>query len=278
MKEYYYKDTYYRANEFKNNRFTLVFVHGVSGSSSAWLPYEKIFQNKYNVLTYDIRGHGNSKKFSRHSNYEVKNFAEDLHDLVSYLNIPKFILVSNSFGGLVHLEYLKLHRENVIANVFTSPEIYLDKIFSLKVVRFSLKILTKVVGFLPFNSKPRGRVDYSKHIGSTDWNVKRNIADMKNTGFRAHFYTLKHSFSYEGEYALDKINVPTLIIHGEKDTMVPIKNSIMMFKEIKNAEFISIQNIDHNTVHNAVEKIAELIEFFIDKNRVSFYNTANGSL
>ena len=64
MKEHFFEDRiYYRTNEFKSDRLTLVFVHGVSGSSSAWLPYEKIFENKYNVLTYDIRGHGLSKKY-----------------------------------------------------------------------------------------------------------------------------------------------------------------------------------------------------------------------
>ena len=61
---------------------TLVFAHGVSGSSSAWWPYEKIFENKYNVLTYDIRGHGLSKKYPNYEDYEIKNFVKDFHDLI----------------------------------------------------------------------------------------------------------------------------------------------------------------------------------------------------
>jgi len=86
MQEYIWEDRiYYETNEFKPDRLTLVFVHGVSGSSSAWLPYEKIFENKYNILTYDIRGHGKSKKYPNYSDYEIKNFAEDLHDLISFL-------------------------------------------------------------------------------------------------------------------------------------------------------------------------------------------------
>ena len=66
MKEYYFDNDkiYYRTNEFKADRLILVFIHGVSGSSSSWWTYEKIFENKYNILTYDIRGHGKSKKIS----------------------------------------------------------------------------------------------------------------------------------------------------------------------------------------------------------------------
>jgi len=259
------KGIYYRTNEFKPDRLTLVFVHGVSGSSSAWWPYEKIFENKYNVLNYDIRGHGMSKKYPHYEDYEIENFAEDLHDLISHLKISKFILISNSFAALVHLEYLKLWKDTVSANVFTSPEVYLNKGVLAKI---SLPIL-KLSEVIPFSPKPRGHVDYRKHINSTDWNIKRNVADMRNTTLRVHFFALRQSFAHKGNYELEKINVPTLVMHGEKDTMIPMKNAIIMHKEIKNSEFVSIPNVDHNTVHNGVKIMSEAIESFIEKNKKS---------
>jgi pimeloyl-ACP methyl ester carboxylesterase len=269
MQEHIFENRiYHRINDFKPERLTLIFAHGVSGSSSAYLPYEKIFENKYNVLTYDIRGHGLSKKYPHYEDYEIKNFANDLHDLVLYLNIPKFILISNSFAGLVHLEYLKLWREMIIANVFTSPEIYLHEGFLGRIMRLIFKILTTTVGFLPFNPKPRGHVDYRPYQNTGDWNIKRNLADMKNTGLHAHFYTLKQSLKPEQEYSLEKINVPTLILHGEKDSMVPLKNVIKMTKKIKNAEFKIIPKINHNSVRDGVKEMSEAIESFIEKNKL----------
>ena len=114
MKEYFFENRiYYRKNDFTGERLTLVFAHGVSGSSSAWFPYEKIFENKYNILNYDIRGHGMSKKYPNYSDYEIKKFVSDLHDLISYLNISRFILIRNSFAGLMHIEYLKLYPETI---------------------------------------------------------------------------------------------------------------------------------------------------------------------
>jgi pimeloyl-ACP methyl ester carboxylesterase len=268
MQEHIFEDRiYYRTNEFKPDRLTLVFVHGVSGSSSAWWPYEKILKNKYNILTYDLRGHGMSKKYLNYEDYEIKNFANDLHDLVNYLNISKFILITNSFGTLVGLEYIKLWSESVVANIFTSPEIYLHEGLVAKILRMVFKILTSVIGLLPFNPKPRGHVDYSKHIGATDWDIRRNLADMRNTGLHAQFYTLRQSVVPLQEYFLEKINVPTLIIHGEKDSMVPTKNAIRMSNEIKNSEFKSIPNIDHNTAHNAVREMSEALESFLGKNK-----------
>ena len=267
MQEYLFENKiYYRKNEFRPNRPTLVFVHGAAGSSSAWLPYEKIFENKYNVLTYDIRGHGKSKKFPKYSDYEIGNFANDLHDLITHLNIKKFVLIGNSFGALIGIEYIKLYRESVTAIIFTSPEVYLNTGFVGKILKPILKISTFILGLLPFNPKPRGHVDYSKHINSTDWSIRRNLADMINTTPRVHFYTLRQSLIPAQNYSLQKINVPTLLIHGEKDTMVPLKMAIKMSKEIQNSKFKSIKNIDHNTAHNAAKEMSKAIESFLKKN------------
>lgn len=269
MKENYFQQDkiYYRINDFKPDRKTLVFMHGVAGSSSAWLPYEKIFENKYNILIFDMRGHGMSKKFPKTSDYEIKKFADDLHELVEHLNITKFILISNSFSAQIALEYIKLYRDTVLANIFTSPEIFVKEKWIQKILQLIFKVLTVFVGFLPFNSKPRGHVDYSKHKNSTDWNLARNWADIKNTGIHTHLYCLEKSFELGKKYDLQKINAPTLLIHGEKDTMVPIKNALLMSKEIKNCQFISIPKIDHNTVHNAVKEMSEAIESFVEKQK-----------
>jgi pimeloyl-ACP methyl ester carboxylesterase len=267
MQEHIFEDRiYYRTNEFKTDRLTLVFAHGVSGSSSAWLPYEKIFENKYNVLTYDIRGHGKSKKYPNYEDYEIKNYVSDFHDLLTHLNISKFVLISSSFATVIAQEYLKQYRETVTALIFTSTEAFDDNDFKLKIIRPILKIGTNILSFLPFNPKPRGHVDYSKTKNS-DWSIERTLADMRNTGLRPQFYTIRQSFLPGQEHSLEKINVPTLIIHGEKDSIIPIKNAIAFSKKIKNVEFVTIPNFDHDIHHNAVKEMSQAIESFIEKNK-----------
>jgi pimeloyl-ACP methyl ester carboxylesterase len=123
-----------------------------------------------------------------------------------------------------------------------------------------------VLGVLPFNPKPRGHVDYSKTKNS-DWSIERNLADMRTTGLRPQFYTIRQSFLPGQGDSLEKINVPTLIIHGEKDSIVPIKNAIAFSKKIKNSEFVTIPNFDHDIHHNAVKEMSEAIESFIEKNK-----------
>ncbi|MFA5778131.1 MAG: alpha/beta hydrolase [Candidatus Paceibacterota bacterium] len=268
MREFYLKEKglYYRINDFKQNLPTLVFIHGLSGSSSAWLPYEKIFENKYNILTFDIRGHGKSKKAPNYSDYEIKNFAKDLHDLVSFLKISKFILISHSFASLIALEYIKLFGENVSANILLSPIVGLNKNFSAKIIRLILK-LSKIFRLFPFNPKPGHHIDYTKYPNTTDWNMKRIFTDSQNTTLRVHLYCLKQSLAFEQEYFLGKIQIPTLVVHGTKDTMAPVKNSIVLSKKIKNSELVLIPNTNHFFVLNNIKETAKIIESFIKKNK-----------
>lgn len=268
MQEHYFDNSriYYRTNEFKLDRITLVFTHGVSGSCSAWLPYEKIFENKYNILTYDIRGHGMSKKYPNYEDYEIKNFVNDFHDLLTHLHISKFVMISSSFATLIAREYLKQYRDTVTAIIFTSTEDFEDGAFKLKILRPIFKVLTNIIKFLPFDPKPRGHVDYSK-IKNSDWSIERNYADLNNTGIHSEFYTLRQSFLPGQEYSLEKINVPTLVIHGEKDSLVPLRNAIAFSKKIKNVEFASFPKFDHDIHHNGVKEMSETIENFLEKNK-----------
>lgn len=267
MTEYFLKDEiYYRTNEFKPDRLTLVFVHGLSGSSSAWFPYEKMFENKYNILTFDIRGHGKSKRFPNYSDYKIENFVNDLHDLISYLKISKFILISHSFATLISAEYIKSYRENVLATVFLSPIFDLEKNFSAKILRPIIK-LSKIFSLFPFNPKGGHHVDYSKHRNTTDWNLKRCYADVRNTTLRVYLYCLRQSFLLKQEYLLEKIEIPTLIIHGKKDSMAPVKNSIALSKKIKNSEIILLPNSDHIVALNNVKEVSDAIESLVEKNK-----------
>ena len=64
---------------------------------------EKKFKDQYNILTFDLRGHGNSWKPKNLEDYEIKKFAEDFFELVSFLKIKKFILIMQQQPLLIRL-------------------------------------------------------------------------------------------------------------------------------------------------------------------------------
>ena len=137
MKEHFLESRgiYYRTNDWESGRNTLVFVHGLVGSSAAWKPFEEYFKDSCNVLTYDLRGHGKSLKPTAYDAYAIREHVTDLEELIRTLGVNKFTLISHSFGTLIALEYIAIHADTLEHIVFLSPSFSLNKIRKTRMVR-----------------------------------------------------------------------------------------------------------------------------------------------
>ncbi len=266
MQEYFWdkKRIYYRTNNFQKNRLTLVFVHGISGSSSAWRLYEEKFSSHYNILTWDLRGHGYSSKPKNFSDYSISHFADDLRGLLKFLHIKKCILISHSFGVLVVLDFLQDNMDIVQKLIFLSPNFAPSKILSAKIFKpfLSLAVFLKI---LPFRQKGRGQVNYERFKNTGDWNILRMRADIGMTSWRVYLYGTKQSYAVNYEKVIDDIKAPTLIIHGQRDTIFPIKGAIAIHDKIKNSQLIILKNSNHILVLNNFREISEAIGKFINR-------------
>lgn len=268
MEEFLFKEkTYYRTNKFETSKTTLVFVHGVCGSSSAWWEYEKKFKEKYNILSFDIRGHGKSHRYEKYEDYEIANFTNDLYELIDYLNIKNFIMISHSYGTFISLDFVSKYKNLVKALVFLSPNFNVSIMPETKILKPVFNILSKIKYPISLK-KERKHLDYlTNYSNAGDFNIKRTIADVSNTGLRVYLYCMNQSFSFNGENILSKINIPTLIIHGKKDTIFPIKYGILMASKIKDSEIVMLENVCHEIKDSpsTIHKISTAIENFIEK-------------
>lgn len=265
--EYLDNRIFFRKNKFEAARRTLVFVHGLSGSSSAWIEYEKKFEQDYNLLFFDLRGHGKSLKPKEYDEYTIEKFADDLVELIRHLKIEKFILISHSFGALIALEYLGRYQKLLEAIILLSPNYQIDRRPAAKLLKPFLK-LTYLFPALPFSQQAKGHIDYSKYINTGDWNARRMLADINNTSLRVYLYCTRQSYKFNKEHLLPKINIPCLIIHGKKDTIFPPENSHEMAKRIKNARLVIMPEADHIIVLNHFKKVSMEIEKFIDNLKI----------
>lgn len=264
MDEHFFeaRGIYYRTNNWVSGRPTLVFVHGLSGSSSAWRPYEERLKNKHNLLTFDLRGHGRSLKRKAYSAYEIKHFAKDLRLLLEHCGASKIVLISHSFGTLIALEFLVLHQQMVDRTIFLSTSFSPSKSRVAKLIAPLLKI-TSAFEYLPFRERTAGHIDYAKYPNTGDWNLRRMLADVPNTGLRVYLYCTRQSLSIDLEEFLTHITIPVLIMHGKKDSIFPVKNSLIMKERIKGAQLILLEDTDHIIVLNKADEVVDAILRFI---------------
>jgi 3-oxoadipate enol-lactonase len=250
---------YYRTNAFVPGRQTLVFVHGVSGSSSAWKPYEARFEPHYNVLAYDLRGHGKSTKYPRCRDYAIPCFVDDMHALLEHLMIDKCVLISHSFAVLIALEFLRLHQPRVRGAALISADFDVGRHVPAKVLKKLLAPVTVLERF-PFHRRTGRHIDYSLYPDSGDWNIPRMLADVGNTTWRVYWYCTKEAYAVHAEAFLADIRVPVLLVHGRKDTIFSVQNSINMAARIPRADLLVLDDADHILVLNRPREVGDAIE------------------
>ncbi len=257
---------YFRVNEFNAERPTVVFVHGLSGSSSAWRDYELYFNKKYNVVSFDIRGHGRSAKWPAFADYDMSKLAADVEELAKLLGLPSFFLVAHSFGVPIALEYARAHKNRVMGLIFLTP------IFTAKKVRFAtmvlapLDLLSRLFGRLPFKKEPGDGLDYDRYENRGFWQFKRVRDDIKNTTPRIYLYCLKHIYRYDGERILPEITAPTLIIHGSADSVVPAAYVKRTASLIPHSRLRLLPGANHLLILNAADSVKNEVEAFVSEN------------
>lgn len=248
----------YRASEILPERPTLVFVHGLSGSLSAWLPFEPLLSSRYNLVEYDLRGHGLSLRPGR-SGYTMPAFVEDLEVLLASLGVARASLVSHSLGTLIAMEYIRAHPERILRTVYLAPAYGVSRFFWRKV----LATLGAALALFPLRIRPYGRTDYARYTPTEDYSVGRIVADIMNMGLRPYFLALRVVF--EKKYEADWLDakVPALLVHGTEDSFVPIAYARELARKLPGSRLHEIEGANHILVMNNIPEVAECIGKFV---------------
>ncbi|MFN8457546.1 MAG: alpha/beta hydrolase [Anaerolineae bacterium] len=85
----------------------ILFIHGIFVSRAAWYPQINYFAQTHRVITYDMRGHGESS--ASDDRYSVALFAQDAVALLDALGLERAVCCGHSFGGMVAQELALSH-------------------------------------------------------------------------------------------------------------------------------------------------------------------------
>jgi pimeloyl-ACP methyl ester carboxylesterase len=140
---------------------TLVFVHGWSCDSRYWQYQIPYFANKYQVVTIDLAGHGNSGQGRQV--YSLESFAEDVKAVVEKLDAKKVILIGHSMSGEIVAKASTLMPGTVIGIIGvdtiqnvedTMPQEQFDKMLTGMKTDFKATVRNFVESMLGKNMKP----------------------------------------------------------------------------------------------------------------------------
>lgn len=90
----------------------IVCVHGYTGSADAFNALARHFQDRFHILAFDVRGHGESA-WSPSGAYRYEDQASDLAGFVGGLGLDKFVLIGTSMGGIIAMTYAAEYAERL---------------------------------------------------------------------------------------------------------------------------------------------------------------------
>jgi pimeloyl-ACP methyl ester carboxylesterase len=248
----------------------IVLIHGYPLSSASWekqLPV--LLAAGYRVIAYDRRGFGKSSQPVTGYNYDT--FAEDLRKLVTHLKLRDFVLVGFSMGGGEVARYIGKYGSKDVSKAIIiggvppyllktddNPEGIEGAVFE------GIQKAVAADRYAFFTEFFKNFYNTDVHLGKrvseqaiqASWNV---AASASATASLACVPTWHEDFRHD----LTQIDVPTLVIHGDSDRIVPFAAAGQRTaKLINGAELVVVKDGPHNVAWTHADEVNnELVRF-----------------
>lgn len=250
----------YLENQIKSYKDTIVFVHGLGASAERWNGLIPFFEKKFRVVVPDLIGFGYSDKPL--VDYTPEFFCDFFDKFVRKTNCKNPVIIGSSMGGQIVAEYAANNNSRVKKLVLVSPS---------GMMKESTPSLDAYImaALYPNNDTTKNAFEMMEGSGNTppqslveDFITRMQLPNAK-MAFMSTLLGLKNADNITPK--LQKITVPTLIIWGSEDPVIPIEFADVFVKNIKNSELVRIEKTGHTPYVQNPERFAKIILDFLKR-------------
>ncbi|PVY76492.1 pimeloyl-ACP methyl ester carboxylesterase [Tamilnaduibacter salinus] len=256
----------YLRSETVSDGIPLVMLHGFGANKDNWTRLANALPESTTLYALDLPGHGDSAQ-PRDRAYTHKAQVESLEAIFTELGLERFHLIGNSMGGAITALYTASHPNQVQSAILFAPggitefpspltEQVTDGRPNPLIVRKEGD-LDKLIDFVmeqkPFIPWPVGSVMEEKAIARQDLN-EQIFADIIDPDAG-----MDQSFTEQ----MRQIQAPVLIIWGQQDRALNVRNADIFERLIPNARVVKLDNVGHVPMMEVPERSAELVTGFL---------------
>lgn len=237
----------------------IVFVHGWSGNVHNWWDQFEYFSRRYHVLVFDLPGHGKSEK-GEHLKYDMEEWVSAVESMMEARSISSAVVVGNSAGGNIAARFALEHPERVellvLADSTGSGRDGVIKVVKpvINPKKLERAGLTTGEHFPGEDSKSRARAEMIRsYVGTRE---EGPYLDGLARSFAASYERISNE-------ELAQIEMPTLLLWGRDDPVVP-KRALRIFqKHVPDNRTYWISGAGHNPNTETPEVFNCAVEAFI---------------
>jgi 2-hydroxy-6-oxonona-2,4-dienedioate hydrolase len=220
---------------------TVVLVHGLAVSSGYMVPTAVRLAAHYHVYLPDLPGFGKSAKPTHI--LTVPELADALADWMQVMELPPAILLGNSLGCQIIVNFALKYPERITHAVLVGPTMD-PKARSIRraALRLVLDLPCEPLPFLPVL-----------------------LREYLAAGLRRMIRTLKYAFADRMEEHLASVQTPTLIVRGARDPIVGQEWTEEVHRLLPTSQLVVVRGAGHAVNFNAPDKLVRTVRSFLSE-------------
>ena len=244
-----------------------MFLHGITGSRRYWERKVRPLAREFRLILPDLIGFGLSPK--PHVEYTIDLFRDSVRSLVEELGLSSqpIRLVGHSLGGLIALEYAARYGEHVSGMVVLSLPRFSDPatahaIFWRGSPHYRRLLNQHSISETLSQVKRSGLEITLRYLLRFPWAV---LLDSHRFTFKSLTSTLEHCLlNYQVDRILPRVPaIPTLLIHGDKDSVAPLRHVQPVPSLYPNMRLVTIKGTGHHLFLTHTHQCLSLLEEFL---------------
>jgi pimeloyl-ACP methyl ester carboxylesterase len=228
----------------------VILIHGLGGDHREWMLQMPEFSKKFRCIAIDLPGHG--KSTMPRDIYRPIDHATKIYRFIKELQVDKAHIVGLSMGGMIAQE-LALNFGNIINKlVLVSTSARVPPGSTEKIRRWIKLYLEE--GFEAFFEAEIKDIFTEEFLKENEWVIPLLKEMWKDRSFDTIIWAARGLENWDVTDKISMIESPTLIIHGGRDTLVPVAEAYLIHQGIGGSKLLVYENTGHALIGEEAER------------------------
>lgn len=260
---------HYRDEGKLGDPLPIVLIHGTGASLHTWEPMVAGLKDTYRVVTLDIPAFGltgpNPKR-----DYSSEFYTLFMQDFLKALSVDSCIMGGNSLGGSIAWNYALAYPESVKKLILIDAGGYPTEAKSMPIAFRIARtpVLKYLLNYLGARSLAVKSVE---NVYADPTRVQPELVDryynmyLREGNRQALLDRMATSFHPDTYLKINTLQIPTLILWGEEDKLIPVENAYRFQKDLPNDTLVILKNLGHVPMEEDPKTTTDVVRSFLQK-------------
>ena len=260
---------HFRDQGLATDSLPIVLIHGTGASLHTWESWVNELKNKHRIITLDLPAYGLTGP-NKTGDYSQDFYINFMENFLSKLNIKRCVLGGNSLGGSITWAFALEHPERVGKMILVDaggyPMVSKSVPIAFQIARMPIvgNLFKYILPYAVIEKSLQNVYVHDDRI--TPELIERYYDLASRTGNRKAFLDrMKSSIKNDNYLKIKTLTMPTLIIWGKEDGLIPLDVAEKFHKDLPNDTMIVFKDLGHTPMEEDPMKTVKAVKDFLRK-------------